>query len=602
MTLTVPAAALASDESIAVTLVADGQLPASLSGLGGPTTAYDLQPSGLQFASPAEVAFVVDGAASASAGTSELRGALLYSESDGVVELLAGLTYEASASDPTQVVAKGALDHFSFAAAVEVIGLDFSVDGPASAEVDEVFDVTVTLDITGAPVGDIIEAVMDDLSTGPIALEGNLNSVLGGSGTERTIVNQYRCTDVGTGKFGALIIFDAADVEAFATVRVGLDIECAGPPVELFPTFTQAFRANRFVPVPGTTYDLALGGAVRRFDALAGQMTLDVSVAGPASPGDSEEWVHALSDGTYMVHTVLGSALHADPSAAKMVNDTVVELFSQPRDLRPYGADAVALVSHFGDFGILRYNPGAGVFTDAFRDLQSTLPQQPDIHLQAIWLSPDGQVVIGMETTGSGDAVSDPAQLVLVDFDEQQGTVSTRALTATGATVLNERVDPEGVDRDPELVCRDEGSSTYLCVLTNGRSRSGFDSGLSRIGGLMKIFRVDAQAATATRLASDNTASRAVGGIVSSTDGSKTYAAVLNQRTAALEVWRVQGSSFIPEPSATFPIDAECPNPVDMIALDDGERVVIACHTQTNGPQSGILMFENMREVLQSLP
>ncbi len=593
LTLAVPPGALSADEDISVTLVSDTQLPASLANLGGATTAYALEPSGLQFATPAEVTFTIDDAVTTAPGSVEQRGELLYSESAGVVELLDELEFEASATDPTQVVAKGTLDHFSYAAAVQVSGLEFRIEAPTSAEVDEVFDVTVTVDITGARVGNLIAAVMDDLSSPPIAVEGNLNSVLTGSGTQPSIVNQYTCTDVGTGAFGALIVFDAANAVPFATLRVGLNIDCVGPPAALLPTFTQVFRAGRFALVPGTTHDLTLGGGLRRFDAASAQLTLD-------DPSRAPEWLHALSDGTYLANYVLGDVHHVDPTLAPM-RDTIVEVFNQPRDMRPLGTDAVAVINHFGDFGILRY-AGARRFTDAFRNLSSVNPQQPNIHLQAMWATPDGQIIVGVETTGNGNAAVDPARLVLVEPDEAQGTVGIREVVSTGAAVLNERVDPLGVARDPELACTEESPEVLLCVLTNGLSSSGVDGGESRNGGLMKIFRLDVVAGSALRLASDNTAARIVGAIVSSTDGSRTYATVLNQRDATLEVWQIQGTSFIPAAAATFPLGNECPNPVDMIALEAGERVVIACHTRTNGPQAGILMLENLPAVLQSLP
>ncbi|MDH3271078.1 MAG: PKD domain-containing protein [Gemmatimonadota bacterium] len=597
LTLTIPAGALAADTEISVTGVTESQMPESLTELGGPTRAYDLQPSGLAFTAPIEVAFTLTEAVSLEAGRFELHGALLYSESEGVVELLSDLVLEPSEAEPTEVVARGSLGHFSYAAAVETPGLDFGVDGPASAEVLEPFDVTITLDVTGAALGDITGAVVEDLSTSPVALVGDLSSTLNGTGTVRTIVNQYQCGEPGTGKFGALVEFDASDFTAFATVRLGLDIECSSPPVDLIMAFTSARRADYLLPVSGSPFHVTLGSGVRRYHAQTGVLAPDVQAIDDMTL--RRQRVAALSDGTYVVYGG-GPGMHVDLSADPMVvNDTLVEASKdQPLDIRGFGSDAFALVSPYGDFGIVRYTSATRSFSDALRNRMSFDIAQPDIHLRSIWASPDQSTVIGIETTGDGNIFNDPAEVVLVQWNETAGTVETLPVVSTGAAVLDSKLGD--AFRPPTLDCRDEGGGEFLCVLGSALTHPGYTAGETTTGGLMKIFRVDAVSGTATRLASQNQPARVAGGIVTASDGTGRYALFANQGDSTLELWMINGSSFIAAPTATFSIEAQCPEPIDMQVLGDGEKVVIACHADSEADQ-GLLLIENLQEVIAGM-
>lgn len=600
MTMTVPAGALSADTDISVTPLGDVQIPPALRGLPGDLSVYDLQPDGTTFSTPVEVAFEIDGAVTNTSGSAAMSGAFLLSESDGTIEGMTEVMLVQDDMDPAKATISGGLSHFSSALFVSM-SMEFRLDAPDEVTLDEPFDVTFTIDITGAGLDNIRTATVEDASAapvGPFEQTEPFTSTMVISGDEATITNSYVCSEEAEARIRANFQFEATD-EAFGesagsvvTVQLGKNVTCKAPPAPLETTIIpNLYRAQRLLPVPGSETEITTGGLVRRVD-LETKAVTELS-----EPGSDPEWVFALSDGNYLVHTILGSVDWFVPNATP--EDTMfVSWYDQPRHVTPVSENTVALASAFGDLGFMTYTPGgaSGSFQDAFRNLESqTYPQQdPATNLQAIWVSADAQTFIGAVTEGDGDSAFNKTQAALLDADVQSGQISVTVLPG----IIDFILDP--VKRHQfDLECGDlEGgtASELLCVFTSGfdgPAASGSDPNMDlQDDGYVAIFTVDSFDQSSELLFWDIGNAR-VGAGIFTVDGSTTGVAVANQFTEALDVWHVQGK----EVAASFfvSLSGQCEAPTDLILLGAGARGALACQASTPSAHS-ILVIENLDE------
>ncbi len=592
LTLTVPAGALTGDTELSITPVSEAQVPESLRDLPGDATVYDLQPSGLRFAVATELAITVPAGVIDDGNTVGLRAAFLLSESNGVVEALGNLSYEASDTDPTDAVLTGELTHFSNAILLEFEGAEFSAELPDSAAVDEPFQVTVTIDIEGAGLGVINQATQEEASVTPVEAATGFDETFSGSNVVQTSTNTYSCTEAGVGLYRVIVGFESnSDLGPIIATTLSAEVRCI-PALET--SFVSAFRAQNLTPVPGQPDLITLGGGVRKLNVATAVLAQDLENPFP-TPGDFAEYVNLLPNGDFLVHTLLGQVsrvVDADPAT----QDSVVNVWDQPRDVHQISADVVAVASAFGDYGLLREGQP---FTDAFRDLTvlGGPQQQPNTNLQQVWVAEDGETVIGIITTGDGDSAFEPSILALIDADETTGLV---AANPVDGDVLDVVLDQQ-VRHQLELECH-LVSSLYLCVITSGFDGPAFDSPLDDLetDGLLEIFTLDVLGGTATSLYSSSGNARVGGGVFPSDDGLGFVVAAANQFESTVELWRVDptGGSFEVTDMASVSIANECRYPVDLVSVDSGYKLALACQTPAFSAQSGVLIIHNLQAAI----
>ncbi|MDT8340235.1 MAG: PKD domain-containing protein [Longimicrobiales bacterium] len=578
LTLTVPAGALAEDTEIRVTRVAEVQIPEAVAGLPGDLTVYDLQPDGTVFSTPVEVAFDVADAVTASAGGAQIAAAFLMSESEGTVESLADVTLVPDDADPTRATLTGGLSHFSHAIFASP-SLTFRIEAPDDANVGEPFDATFTLDVSGIP-DPIFSAFLENLSAGPVAPDADavLRADFPPEGPVSVVTNRYVCSEAGDGE--VRVWLDFASPPLVALIQLAKTVTCSVPPPPLVTTLIpDLFRVQRLLPIPGSDEEITTGGLVRRVNLTSGAVT-ELSEA----DGDPPEWVFALSDGNFLVHTTLGKVrLFVPDLDPQTPPPPPVTFFDQPRHVTPVSENTVALASAFGDLSFMTYTPGGafGSFQDAFRNLESqTVPQQdPLTNLQAIWVSPDAQTFVGAVTEGDGDSAFEKTQAAILDVDVASGAISVIPLPSVIDFILDTDKRHQ-FDLDCDIL---QGSVTseYLCVFT-----SGFDSPAATSDpnmdlegdGYIAIFTVDPFDQTSDLLYWD-IGNGYVGASVFPFDGSTTGVAVANQFTGDIDVWHVRNR----EVAAAFSVslDGQCPAPIDLILVGFGARGALACQTST---------------------
>lgn len=591
LTLTIPAGALGTDTDISVTRLGASQLPAVVRALPGDKTAYDLGPDGTTFSTPVKVALDVPGAVTTSSGSASMSGAFLLSESGGTIEGMSNVVLAQDDVDPTKAAITGSLSHFSHAIFV-AMSMEFRIDAPDAANVDEPFDVTFTIDITGAGLQNIASATVQDVSiapVGPYEQTAPFQPTMVISGDEATITNSYVCFQEGQARIRANMQFEATDqFGSVVTVQLGKSVTCRPPPIPLETTIIpNLYRAQRLLPVPGSTEEITTGGLVRRIN-LATNAVTELSQAS----GDPPEWVSALSDGNYLVHSTLGSVDWLVPGGDPTVDTMFVTWYDQPRHVAMVAENTIALATAFGDLGFMTYTPGgaSGSFQDAFRDLLSmNNPQQsPETHLQAIWVSPDAQTFIGAVTEGNGDSAFNDTRAAIIDADVQSGQLSVTPLPG----MIDDVLDPQ-IRHQFDLECGPHLLPTrYLCVFTSGHdSPAGSNPNMDvQNDGYLSIFIVDTFDETA-ELVHWEAGNARVGGGVFSVDASTTGVAVSNQFTEALDVWHVQGTQVV----QSFPValDQPCENPTDFILIADGLRGALTCQAPVTTDYS-VLVIRNL--------
>jgi K319-like protein/ZU5 domain-containing protein len=587
VSLVIPPGAMALDADISITLVGEGQVPAALTALSGDVIVYDLQPSGLQFSVPTAISFEVENAVAEAQGSVQINIPLFMSESEGTLEALEAVSFVQDTIDPTKATITGGLTHFSSAAVVEAAGLVFRAEVPQTAEVGVAFDVLLTVDITDADIGDIVSATIDDVSLAPVNGSGWNSVDLDVAGTVATSTQRYRCDDVGAGRFRANLRFDATDTfGSFAQVQLGKAVTCVEPGPTISTRFISLFRAQRLLRVPESVTSITSGGGVRLVDLETATATLDMQ--GVFAPGDLPEFVSALSDGTYLVHTALGQVAHVDPAADTVIVDPEVDRFDQVRHAVSVTGNVMALASGWGDFGLLKYD-GNG-FTDAFRDL-SVLggPQQMGTNLQAVWVSADESTVIGAVTAGNGDSAFDETDTGLLITNPTTGSVTVVPMPG-----IIEFVIDFDVRHLFDLDCEDLGAEQYLCVFTSGFEGPAFNGpGEDKAGdGYVVVFMVDSgqTAQTAELIYWDYGNARVGAAVFADALGQGFWAAAANQFTGAVDMWRIDAGTVAE--SGSYPVSDQCPNPIDLVDMADGAYVALACQTPSNSPSSGILVID----------
>lgn len=580
LSMSIPAGALAADTEIRITEYVEGGRPAGAEGLTGEVTAFDLQPSGLVFSTPADVTLEMPGAVTESPEGVTLTGGLLLSESGGVIEAMNDVTTAQDETDPTKATITGGLSHFS-AAMLVVSSMEFRIDLPTEAPVGEPFDVTTTVDITGAGLGDIASATVDDVSVAPVAPDAGFATDLQGSGTVWTVTNSYVCEAVGEGRVRANIRFDATDdYGSFANVQLGKAVACTEPPPPLGLDLVSLWRARRLMPIPGSSTTVTVGGGVR---------TVNLETAtGTELDEAQQEWVNALSDESYLVYSGLGHVRHFDPNRPPDEPTPVVSPYDQPRHVQPVGPDLIAVASAFGDLGLIDYEPGGG-FVDRYRDLsESSGPQQDATNLQAVWASAGGQTILGAVTEGDGDSAFEDTDMAILVPNDETGAIDRVPLPG----IIDYIVDFDA-RHQMDLECRELGSQLFLCVFTAGFEGPAFDSALEdqENDGYVAIFYVDAFQQT-TDLVTWDYGNARVGGSVFPLGGEIYGVAVANQHTGEIDLWRIgEGGPYDP---ISVPLDGQCPHPVDLMSIDDGRLTALACQTSSFSPESGVLVVENL--------
>lgn len=596
MTMTVPAGALSADTDIRVTTVADVQVPDAVRDLPGDVSAYDLQPGGTTFSTPAEITFEIENAVTNASGSASMSGAFLLSESDGTIESMSEVVLAQDDVDPAKATINGGLSHFSHALFV-AMSMEFRLDAPDQVNRDEPFDVIFTIDITGAGLDNIKTATVEDASAapvGPFEQTEPFTSTMVISGDEATVTNSYICSEEAEARIRATFQFEATD-EAFGegvgsvvTVQLGKDVTCTPPPAPLETTvIPNLFGAQRLLPVPGSETEVTTGGLVRRVDL---ETTAVVELTEASS--DPPEWVSALSDGSFLVHMTLGNVDWFEPNGDPEF--TPVSPFDQARHVTPVSENTVALASAFGDLGFITYTPGGGAagFQDAFRDLASqTNPQQsPATNLQAIWVSADAQTFIGAVTEGDGDSAFNKTQAALLDADVLSGQISVTVLPG----IIDFILDPLARHQF-DLECGELAggvASELLCVFTSGFDGPAFSDPNMDLqnDGYVAVFTLDTFDQTSELLYWDIGNAR-VGAGVFPVDGSTTGVAVANQFTETLDVWHVRGG----EVTDAFPmaLDQPCANPTDFILIADGLRGALTCQAASRTDHS-VLVVRNL--------
>jgi hypothetical protein len=589
LSMTVPAGALAADTDISVTPLAEVQFPAAVRDLPGELLAYDLQPDGTMFSTPVEVAFEIDDAVTNASGSAEIAAAFLISESEGMVESMTDVVLAQDAADPTKATLTGGLSHFSRAVFASP-SLTFKIGAPDEARVDEPFDVTFTLDLTGLtdPTFTAFTTFLENLSDGPVAPEPQsvFRQDFPTQATVSVVTNSYVCSDAGEGEVRVKLEFAAPPLVAL--IQLAKDVECTVPPPPLETTLIpNLYRAKRLLPVPGAADEITTGGSERRINLS----TKAVTEYGQAS---QVEWVSALSDGNYLVYSELGRVSWFVPGGDPMTDTMFVSWFDQPRHVTMVSENTIALASAFGDLGFITYTPGgaSGSFRDAFRDLESqTNPQQdPATNLQAIWVSPDAQTFIGAVTEGDGDSAFERTQAAILNADVQSGQISVTLLPDVIDLILD-----SDLRHQFDLDCGElEGGATseLLCVFTSGFDGPAFDSpGPDLEGdGYLAIFTVD-PFDQSSELLYWEIGNAYVGASVFPFDGNTTGVAVANQFTGDIDVWHVR--SKVIADAFTVSLAGQCEAPIDLILVAFGARGALACQATTPSLYS-VLVIENL--------
>jgi hypothetical protein len=111
LTLTFPPGALTEDTEIIITDIKGGEVRVESDGLE-PQFTYHLEPDGIEFNAPVTASFPADETPVQGDGSIVTEGALLYTSSNGQIELLENLTQEVNADEDTTSVS-GELSHFS---------------------------------------------------------------------------------------------------------------------------------------------------------------------------------------------------------------------------------------------------------------------------------------------------------------------------------------------------------------------------------------------------------------------------------------------------------------------------------------------------------
>ena len=589
LSLVVPPGALAADTEIHVTPLGSRQLPPAIAGLPGEKAAYDLGPDGTTFSSPVEISFDVDDAVTSGGGRAAMAVSFLVSESGGSLEEMSDVELAQDEADPTSATLSGGLSHFSHAIFASP-SMTFTIEAPDEPRVGEAFDVTFTLDLTGLtdPTFTAFTTFLEDRSPAPVGPEpqGVFRQDFPTGTSVSVITNRYECQEAGEGEVRVALQFAAPPLGAL--IHLGKDVLCAAAPPALETTLIpNLYRAQRLLPVPGSGQEITTGGLVRRVN-LETKSVVELSEAS----GDPPEWVFALSDGAYLVHSTLGSVDRLEPGAEPETNP--VASFDQARHVTPVSANTVALASAFGDLGLMTYTPGgaSGSFQDAFRSLDpETNPQQsPPTNLQAIWVSPDGQAFVGAVTEGDGDSAANDTRAALLEVDVPSGEISVIPLPGIIDFVLDTEVRHQF-----DLDCAElEGvvTSELLCAFTSGFDGPAFDSPNVDLegDGYIAIFTVETFDQSSELLFWD-VGNGYVGASVFPFDGSTTAVAAANQLTGDIDVWHVRDREV--SDAFTVSLDGECAHPTDLILLGFGARGALACQATTPSAH-GVLVIENL--------
>ena len=228
-TLTVPAGALADDTKITMTEVSGNDIPAELQ---DPSVlkVYDMQPDGLQFATPATVEVHTLGSTAPPDGA-PLIG--LISDSHSTLELLGPVN---QTIDSNGITVSGPINHFSSLAVVHSTGLNVTLEAsPSTVSVGGEFTVTATViqskdsqtDGTGvfnsswtSPVGPAADFDPPGFTIAPAVNEGRETSSMA-IGT---------CAGVGTGKVN--VVLQALSLAKVFQIVAQKDIKLIGNPTD----------------------------------------------------------------------------------------------------------------------------------------------------------------------------------------------------------------------------------------------------------------------------------------------------------------------------------------------------------------------------------
>jgi hypothetical protein len=442
--------------------------------------------------------------------------------------------------------------------------MEFRIDAPAQVEAGTPFDVTFTVDITGAGLGGVGSASVEDASLAVAPDEGFVPA-MSGSANVVSVTNSYTCPDAGEARIRAFMQFEATDdFGSVVRIQLGKALTCTVPPPPLETTFIAAAKARRLLPVPGSDTEVTVGGAERRIDLDAGALTYGTPDAGY----DEAKWVFALSDGSYLGFREASGQVYRHNPTGDPDQDSIVSPFDQPRHVSAVNENLLVVASAFGDLGLIDYVPGAG-FNDTYRNLTlGTGPQQSGTNLQAIWASPDGSTFIGAVTEGDGDPAFNNTRAAILVPNDETGAIDMFPLP----DIIDLQLD---FDRRHEfnMNCREQGSALYLCVFTSSFEYPANED--VEGDGYMVIFYVDTFEKTASGVYYEDQSNTRVGGGIFPLPGGGVGVAVGNQFTREIDIWHLDGSEVVSSFSAVF--EDTCTQLVDFVLVGDGAHGAAAC-------------------------
>lgn len=586
LTLEIPAGALGADTDISVTPIGPAQLPAAILDIPAEVEAYALGPAGTTFSSPAEVSFEIADAVTSGSGSVEIGAAFLLAESGGTVESMNDVVLAQDDADPSLATITGGMDHFSHAVFASP-SIVFRIEGPDVADVGEPFDVTFTLDLTGQ-AETIFSATLTDESTGGVGpdAQGVFRTDFPTDGSTVTIVNSYECTSGGPSDVAVALEFASPPLTAL--VKLAKPVTCAAPlETALIENLLSAWR---LLEVPGSDTHVTVGGEIRSLDLQSATVSESVLEGNT----DNIEWVASLSDGNYLIYSVIGQAARIVPGGDPVYDTMQVTPYDQPRHMAMPAANTIALASAFGDLGLITYTPGGqpgGSVSDAFRNLEMSTPQQdPPTNLQAIWASEDLETFIGAVTEGDGDSAFEDTRMAVLSVNMGEGFIE--AIDPLPG-VIDRVLDPE-YRHQFDLECGEHVlPARYLCVFSSGFSSPAFDNPPIDLegDGFVSIFVFDAFDESLDVLFT-STGNARIGAGVFPIDGTTTTGVVVaNQFTGNLDVWQVEGTNVVG--SLSVSLEHPCAYPTDLVLIGDGALGALTCQQ----PQA----FENDVVVIRGL-
>lgn len=199
LTLTFPPGALSEDTEIMITDIKGGEVRAESDGLE-PQFTYQLEPDGIEFNAPVVASFLTDETPAQGDGSIVTDVALLFTSSNGQIELLENLTQDVNADEDTTSVS-GELSHFSDLSET-IEGLTVTVSGvPDRHPANTPFSPNLIAEVQQDNIKITEQLIYRDFSMAPVLFlgMGNLKIPTNGDGSGAESTLPYKCGPPGTG-------------------------------------------------------------------------------------------------------------------------------------------------------------------------------------------------------------------------------------------------------------------------------------------------------------------------------------------------------------------------------------------------------------------